>query len=106
MEKSQEKIINLMVSNVLSKHNVNKQTELPEEEKVKLQEVVEQLKEDVENFVETTKKTVTEQNAQRPDDTLEATSHETAPASSEKVNVKTTPNDATAKKIFLPKRNK
>ncbi|MCR6097949.1 hypothetical protein HXA31_18960 [Salipaludibacillus agaradhaerens] len=107
MEKSQEKLINLMVSNVLSKHNVIKQDELPEEEKIKLQEIVEQLKEDVENFVETHKKTVTEQNAQRPsDDTIKPTSHESAPASSNKMNVKVAPNDANAKKIFLPKRNK
>jgi sucrose-6-phosphate hydrolase SacC (GH32 family) len=104
MEKSQEKIINMMVSNLLSKHNVKRQDELQEEEKIKLQEIVDQLKADVENFVETHKKTITEQNTQRSDATSEAISP--GPASTSSNNVMVTPNDANAKKIFLPKRNK
>lgn len=62
MEKSQEKIIELMVNKVLDKHGVQKAKSISQEEKENLENIVEQLKSDVDAFVNRQNKSVTEED--------------------------------------------
>lgn len=60
---SQEAIIELMVSQVFKKHGMKKELDMSEEDKSKLKEVVDQLKSDVDTFVENEKVSYTENSA-------------------------------------------
>jgi len=60
---TQQQLLELMVDQVLTKHGVRKDLDLSKEDKKRLTEVVEKLKEDVETFAKKEKKTYTEHDS-------------------------------------------
>ncbi|MCE7794010.1 hypothetical protein K8O68_16605 [Salipaludibacillus sp. CUR1] len=62
MKKSQEKLLELMVDRVFAKHGVEEEADISVKDRKKLREVVDQLTEEANAFLENSRKQVTEGN--------------------------------------------
>lgn len=65
MNKSQEKLLELMVDRVFAKHGVEEEADISVKDRKKLREVVDQLTEEANAFLENSRKQVTEGNTEK-----------------------------------------
>lgn len=99
-DNSQQQLIELVVDKVLKKHGVIEQKpELNSEEKEKIASIVENIKADVENFLENSKQTKTEHDFV---ETTDATTKTVQPEVKRKKTFSNN-NDLKAVKTFFPK---
>jgi hypothetical protein len=65
MNKSQERLLELMVDRIFAKHEVDEGADLSVKDRKKLREVVDQLTEEANTFLENSRKKVTEGNSEK-----------------------------------------
>lgn len=104
-ELNQQKLMELVVDKVLKKHGVvNEKPELDDEEKQKIAEIVQNIKTDVEKFLENANKVKTENDFAQQDN------HELSEPVVEQVPKRqttfTSNNDVNAAKTFFNRRNR
>lgn len=108
MDFNQDKLMEMVVDKVLKKHKVKiENNTLTDEEKEEIKNVVENIKKDVERFLQNQKKVKTEKDFQNNNQKMEdAPVVQITPQSNKSQKVFSQPNDVNTVKNFFAKRQK